>query len=368
MSETSFSEWTDEQAAEQWLVDLGGMRLGPLGREEIVEMLNAGSIRHEDQIRRVDSETWSPASSLLAAAVVEAPQVEVVSVTIHDPLADVAVESHAPRKFPQYFACIDGRVRGPVPLDALQQLADTGGLKRDTPVRVETSKNWATGAKYGIEFPAVAPLLIKKAPTKSIAVQTTAEIKVPELSCKPVPKPAASQPAKAASRTRTAGGVAWLLFAPVHYAATLVQAAMSVRRAYLLIAAAAGVLLINGAIALNWSWKTTAASGILVMNDRPLPSVLVTVTNMKTGETAIGFSNSSGNMKYKCLTGQLSHGSYRITLQRPAEYESTDLPAVPAKYQNIATSDLDIDYQGGAIDVVFYAAKSSDQSRTPRSR
>ncbi len=366
MSEISFSEWTDEQAAEQWLVDLGGMRLGPLGREEIVEMLNAGSLRHEDQIRRVDSETWSPAASLLAE--VESPPVEVVSVTIHDPLADVATESHSPRKLPQYFACIDGRIRGPVPLDALQQLADTGGLKRDTPVRVETSKNWVTGSQYGIEFPPAPALLIKKAPTKSIAVQTTAEIKVPEVSCKPVPKPVASQPTKVASRTRAVGGAVWLLFAPVHYAATLIQAAMSVRRAYLLTAVAAGILLINGAIALNWNWKTTAASGILVMNDRPLPSVLVTVTNMNTGETAIGFSSSSGNMKYKCLTGQLSPGSYRITLQRPAEYESTDLPAVPAKYQNIATSDLDIDYKGGPIDVVFYAAKSTDQSRTPRSR
>lgn len=372
-----FSEWSGDAGPERWYVDLGGVRLGPLDRDGLLEMYESGNLRANDRIQPVGSSAWMSLKSLLKSSSLRTdsdasggdrylPQLrnddfsddsseeafEVGALPLDGLDDSAAAMSHD--SAPQYFFIVNDREVGPVPFDTLQDLADASEIERSSRIRRESSGIWMTAKELGLHFSAT-PATARDAPharaipRPAAALTLPASVDVAGGSTSPGPRNSSAWSDLNAARQGAWGGLVWLVLAPWHYFVGMANGMGSVRRAYAFTWAIVALGLGWFGYSIYWNWSTTAATGVIQLDSQPLPSALITLTNMTTGETAVAFSGASGSFSVKTLSGELSHGRYRATIMRPSEYESSELPPIPKRYQVLATSDLDIEYDGNRL-------------------
>lgn len=373
-----FSEWSGDAGPERWYVDLAGIRLGPLDRDGLLEMYESGNLRANDRIQPVGSNAWMLLKSLLKSSSLRTdsdasggdrylPQLR--SEDFSDDSSEEAFEvgafpldglddsaaamSHD--SAPQYFFIVNDREVGPVPFDTLQELAEASEIERSSRVRREASGAWMTAKDLGLRFSAT-PAVASETPTiRPVPPPLQPPVSVGTASGTPATDAGTSSTWSDlnAARHGTWGGFVWLVLAPWHYVCGMANGMGSVRRAY----AITWAILALGSgwfgYSVYWNWSTTAVTGVIQLDSQPLPSALITLTNMITGETAVAFSGTSGSFSVKTLSGKLSHGRYRATITRPSEYESRELPPIPKRYHVLATSDVDIDYDGNRLAIAL---------------
>ncbi len=371
-----FSEWSEDATPEQWFVDLAGVRLGPLDRAGLLEMYESGNLRADDRIQPVGLTIWEPLRTLWTnqpghnadsslgddylppsrhSATLDDSSEEAFAAVQLDEL-DVSQTSSS-EALPQFFFIINDREVGPVLFDTLQELADEQEIDRTTHIRAEASSVWMTAKELGVRFPVITRDPAAPKPRAVPIPKQSEHQAAPQVQCTQTPSPNTTPTDKANSNngySSILGGLMWAIFAPFHYLSAVAASIGNVRRTQAITCLATALVMGAWIHSLYWNWSTTAVTGTIRIGEQPLPAVLVTLTNMLTGETAIGFTNSSGAFSVKTLSGKLSPGTYRVTVARPSEYESADLPELPRPYQALATSNLDIEYDGQSLAIQLH--------------
>jgi hypothetical protein len=339
----------------RWLVRMSGMNFGPLDWDELETMIGRGEVRLDDEVQRENEATWQPLRDVLPRAggdgflcddepVDDVPRrrrsdqtsanknqasdqtesqtensVDAVQVANDDP-AEMVVPLA-----PQFFIRRGDEDVGPLPRQALQELADAGSVLANTLVRLEDAKKWSTAAAVGFHCQTAEP---------------------------------AGPPATATAGTKAkhrATGILWIVFAPYYFvsgvAATIEK--MDPRRA----AKWGAALVVAGVLAFGWlrSWSQTAMRGIVTLDGQPVSEVLVHLTGTRTGESAMGVSDRNGNFRVVTLDGELKPGLYLLTVRPISEVSGNRVPNtsetdsstsesnLPERYRHLNTTDATIE-------------------------
>ena len=250
---------------------------------------------------------------------------------------------------PQYFVQRQSSEEGPLPRRAVQDLISRGQLPADTPVRLEWNSRWSNAVDLGFAYPDQ---------NHGSHHDDGASAELPQVSTGPT------------TASCHGAGVRWGLMAPFYYARTLAGSLQSLSLKQLAL-----VLLVFGATgfaAQKWMnrYARTALTGTVLLDDQPLGDVVVTFTGMKSGEVAAGVADDAGQFRVLTISGKLSPGPYRITVQPEAGLGETvpngdGRQIVPERYALLATSDVTVDVRAGQTD---YAVPLSRFPRSSRQR
>ena len=374
VNETAFDSTAIESPeSHRWKVQLAGMELGPIPWAELQQMVQTGQAQPSDPVRAEEMSDWLPYSAVAAGpkaaaepAVEPAPRKSSPSLLpsgekvaagrmsgqqsepedTKEPLdKPIKSKSHSepladelPPVEPQYFVILDESdsptETGPVPLEALQQLALEFRLTGVTRVRREDESEWSAAGALAIDFP--------PPPTEE-------KHEVPE--AKPKQKQE-SQPQKPSRNLVT--GIAWVFLAPVYTLSDAIRGLLSMSKKAIAITAVVAVAV--GFLLFTWikGWSQTALTGTLTLDGDPVPAVFITLTGMMTGDSAVGITDSSGRFSAITLDGELLPGNYHVTVVKSdsgSQQGEDALVRIPMKYQSIGTTDLIIEVKE---DVSYY--------------
>ena len=345
----------------RWIVRMSGMNLGPLDWDELQTMIGRGEIRLDDEVQRENEVTWQvlrdvlPQSGGDALLCDDAPtepvdfvprqrrirsksdSTEAAAGAMGQEFSDSVDDSQDEREVesdievplaPQFFIMRGEDEIGPLPRQAIQELANQGSLFANTPVRLEDAEKWSTAAAVGFHCSAAEP------------------------------SDGQAGPVSESSNRNSAAGFMWLIFAPYYFVAGLARAIESVdpRRA----AKWGAPILIVGIVAFGWfrSWSQTAMRGVVTLDGQPVADVLVHLTGARTGDSAMGVSDSGGNFRVVTLDGELKPGLYLVTVRLLSEVNgnrratdgsetSTTESNLPDRYRHLNTTDAAIEIAAG---------------------
>ena len=341
----------------RWTVRMSGMNLGPLDWDELQSMIGRGEIRLDDEVQRENEETWQVLRDVIPqtggdALLCDDDPVELVDFvpagrrvrqksepgsassetmdheTIVSPekpqVDDEEIAEVAVPLAPQFFIKQGEDEVGPLPRQAVQELADQGSLFANTPVRLEDVDKWSTAAAVGIHCSAADPA-DDSASLDSVPIGG-----------------------------KRATGIAWVVFAPYYF---VTGAARSVADFDPRRAAKWGIpILIVAVVAFGWlrSWSQTAMRGSVSLDGQPVADVLVQLTGASTGDSGMGLSDGSGNFRVVTLDGELKPGLYLVTVRPRSEVSesrpttgdsntSTTKSNLPDRYRHLNTTDATIE-------------------------
>jgi hypothetical protein len=251
---------------------------------------------------------------------------------------------------PQYFIQRRSSEEGPLPRSAVQELVSRGELSAETPVRLEWNSHWSSAAELGFAYPDAGletPLRNEGAESRGTSEHS----------------PAASVTA----------GVRWGLIAPFFYARSMTASLRSLSLKHLVLLLLAGGSVSIAAQRIMNRYARTALTGTVLLDDQPLGDVTVTLTGMKSGEVASGVADSSGRFQVLTLSGTLSPGPYRITVQPEAGPGATvphgkGKQIVPVHYAVLSTSDVTVDVTAGQTDYELQLSRLPRSSSARRAR
>jgi len=143
--------------------------------------------------------------------------------------------------------------------------------------------------------------------------------------------------------------LSWLVLAPFYYLANAIHAILSLSPRTLAIGGVTVVVV--GSVLFFWfrGWSQTALTGTLTLDGQPVPAVLITLTGMSTGDSAVGLTDSNGRFSARTLDGDLLPGRYHVTvgpLPGDGSDEGQDDPGgvrIPTKYKSLGMTDLIIE-------------------------
>ena len=405
----------DEDA---WLVELGSTVLGPMSRDDVEQLINTSQLTISDPIRNVNQADWitinewqnvghaaEQSTSEQSATddfndqdyatqsqdtakehddeFDEPPDVSFDTVTPRgmqekpifaatpQPLISKTTSDLVPQETPStsveasqehFFVVLAHREEGPVPLFAIQDLADQDLVKPLSPMRRESERTWTTAQLYGVTFsdpndesfdvPA-DHVTNKRRAKKNSPTSGTTPNKDDSLigstgsnqasTTKPSSKELEQNP-KNKDRRGLAGTLMWCAVAPWYYVTTGITSVRSMKPQQ--IAGAVIVLAVCWYFAAGWmrGWTQTALTGVMTMDEKPLADVVITVSGLTTGESALGVTDSDGDFRLITLHGRLKPGTYHVVVQRQNEAGSESPPdddeiEIPIKYQDITTTD-----------------------------
>ena len=364
-SESAESRSTGVQAEQEpiaphlsrWIVRLSGMNLGPLDWDELQTMISRGEVRLDDEVQREDELKWQVLRDVLPRTGGDAllcdddpvepvdfvprqrrdrpkPKRRAVDSEVTDqerpasrdksPVVQQEITEDAVPLPPQFFIMQGEDEVGPLPRQAIQELADQGSLFANTPVRLEDAEKWTTAAAVGIHCSAADPTI------GAVDLEAAQDIR------------------------KSATGIAWLAFAPYYFVTGAARsvAGLDPRRT----AKWAVPILIVGVIAFGWlrSWSQTAMRGVISLDGQPVADVLVQLTGARTGDSAMGVSDGSGNFRVVTLDGELKPGLYLVTVRPLSEVSgnhaatdgsemSTTESTLPDRYRHLNTTDATIE-------------------------
>jgi hypothetical protein len=335
----------------RWIVRMSGMNLGPLDWTELETMIGRGEVRLDDEVQRENETTWQPLRNVIPSSggdglLCDQDSDEAVDyvpqrrgsrktstnekdssgqsesqmenpVDVDQDADDDSAEMVMPLA-PQFFIMRGDDEVGPLPRQAIQDLADEGSILANSPVRLEEAEQWTTAAAVGFHCRAAEP---------------------------------AGSPAAATAESKTrhrATGILWIVFAPYYFvsgvAATIEKT--DPRRA----AKWGAAIVVAGVLAFGWfrSWSQTAMRGVVTLDGLPVPEVLVHLAGAMTGDSAMGVSDRSGNFRVVTFDGELKPGLYLVTV-RPLSEVSGNRSAdakeevdIPDRYRHINTTDATI--------------------------
>jgi hypothetical protein len=351
-----------------WQVRLGSLELGPMGWAEVGDMLQRGELSGADTVCRSGSSDWQPIRSLAGArpstfvpseALRSEPgkppdsssarredsrQAEwpvqatpcarppVTSQATFDSRPDHANEPPVPNPSavavvePQYFIQSRSGEEGPLPRHCVQELISRGELAAESPVRLEWNNRWSTAIDLGFAYPNGNQQPCEEhggpAETRQVSPEHT--------------------------RGSHGGSVSWMLMAPLFYTRSFVYSLRSLPLKHLI-----ALLLACGTVgfaAQQWMNRRarTALTGTVMLDEKPLGNVVITLTGMRSGEVAAGVADGKGQFRILTISGTLTPGPYRITV-RPQAGSGAVVPhgdsqqVVPERYALLATSDVTID-------------------------
>lgn len=345
----------------RWMVRVSGMTLGPLDWNELQSMIARGELRLDDDVQQQSDSTWRRIRDVLPrsggegvlcdevpADISTAPPVHSTrrpsspkpDRTRDDPSSRFPDDSDAglvatgdptAREVPlapQFFIMRGDEEIGPLPRQAIQELADEESIHADTPVRLEESTDWTTARAVGFHVKTIQPN---------------------ETSPQPVTD----------HRPNSGSGSAWLLFAPYYFVTALARSIAGVDRRRVAIGVA--VTLLMTTIAFGWfrSWSQTALRGIVTLDGQPVSDALVQLTGAGTGDSAVGTTGSDGRFRMVTLDGELEPGKYLVTLRPLAEVSGghllTTAPSsitsagntLPERYRHLNTTDATLEIASG---------------------
>lgn len=342
----------------QWCVRLGTVELGPMPWSEVAGMLARGELQPTDEACCAGGSSWQAIADMtLPSRSQTSPQAVVVdSTAAASPVASVVPveEPTAPVEQPaatgpvvaepQYFIQRPSGEEGPLPRHAVQQFVSQGTLAADTPVRLEWSRRWSTAVDLGFAYPdSDSEPLSDDAVTADS--ESSDELAPAETVSSAVADPVVSQ----------RGDIRWGLLAPFFYARSALYSLRSLSGKHLLLLVLAGSAIgYAGNVWMNRRART-ALTGTVLLDDAPLGEVVVTFTGMQSGEVAAGVADGQGRFRILTLTGRLTPGMYRITVE-PKAGHGTTVPhgkgkqLVPERYALLTTSDVTIDVTAGRTD------------------
>lgn len=360
----------------RWSVRMSGMNLGPLDWDELQTMLGRGEVRLDDEVQREGESKWQVLRDVLprsggdgllcddasTESVDFVPRrrrvrsmtdsSEAASRSTRPEQTDSEDDSQNEREVaadiatplaPQFFIMRGGEEVGPLPRQAIQELADQGSLFADTAVRLEDVETWSTAAAVGFHCSAVDPANNQ---TDPIAEQTN---------------------------QKSATGVMWLIFAPFYFVSGVARIIEDVdpRRA-----ATWGVaILVVGVVAFGWlkSWSQTAMRGVVTLDGQPVANVLIQLAGVQTGDSAMGVTDGDGDFRVVTLDGELKPGLYLVTVRPLAEVTGnrpttngseapTSEPTLPDRYRHLNTTDAAIEI---LADQSNYSVELTTQQQSP---
>jgi len=327
---------------DRWLVEIGGLRLGPLERADVQQMLDSGELRLDDRVCPEDSNTWQLAQDLYDdedgdqllgdsdshvplnrvrrpvsvgtrsdhqwTGVSRSPDVESQPESASCVATEVTTE-------PMFYVQRGGDEVGPLPHSVVQEFAHDGLLNADTPVRGEDDAAWSTADEFGFEFPIAD-----------------------------VEAPASAAPKVVANRQdRLRGSALWIVFAPFYFVLSAAQSLASLSRRQMLVAAV--VLLAVGAVGMHLgrTWSQTAFVGRITLDGEPLANVVILLTGTATGDSGTGVSDDGGRFRVVTLDGNLQPGEYTVTVHPLTAGPESDTSKIPERYTIIGLSDAVVD-------------------------
>jgi len=326
---------------DRWLVEISGLRLGPLERADIQQMLDSGELRLDDRVCPENSDDWQLAEylydddgdQLLGDPVSHARPSDVRRpMSLHtrpdhewneaphppdlepDPEAPGAVATAVTRE-PMFYVQRDGDEVGPLPLSVMHEFSHDGLLNPDTPVRSEDDAAWTTAEEYGFEFPVVE-------------VETPASVEH-------------RSPSAAPDRLR--GSALWIVYAPFFFALSAGQTLSTMSRRQMLMTAVVLVAVGAAGVYLGPIWSQTALVGQIRLDGEPLANVLILLTGTATGDSGTGVSRSNGRFRIVTLDGALVPGDYTVTVHPLEPDAEGDAPVIPERYTIIGLSDVVIE-------------------------
>ena len=346
----------------RWIVRMGGVNLGPLDWDELQTMISRGEIRLDDEVQREHESSWQVLCDVLtqsgsdgllcddspAAPVDFVParrRVQQESATAEDSLdtkesqsttsSDVVSESAnklVPADVPlapQFVIMRGDEEVGPLPRQAIQELADDGSILSDTPVRLEEAEQWSTAAAVGFHCQA--------AELTGSQIDSTVDLKV----------------------KHRATGILWLAFAPYYFVSGVAGTIEEIDPSRA--AKWGAAIVVVGFLAFGWfrSWSQTAMSGVVTVDGQPVSEALIQLTGASTGDSAMGVSDGNGNFRVVTLDGELKPGLYLATVRPLSEVsgnnfmheEPVDVPAatsdIPDRYRHINTTDASVEITSG---------------------
>lgn len=351
----------------QWIVRVSGMRLGPLSWSEMQTMIARGELRLDDEAQPLNESAWLRVRDVIPRSGGEGILCDDTSteesqserqlptsrricsgdddVRLEDSIA-ASTDSERTRETPvdsasddvplapQFFIMRRDEETGPLPRLAIQELADEGVVLADTPVRLEESTEWTTAKAVGIHC---------RADSRRETV---------------------SQPAEDSQLT-TGWDPGWLIFAPYYFVTGLLRSTTGLSRKQAGYCVA--VALIVGTIAFGWirSWSQTALRGTVTLDGQPVPEVLIELTGVRTGDSAMGTTDGTGRFRMVTLDGELTPGRYLVTVRPLSEFADghliTTVPSVapaaegslPARYRHLNTTDVAIEITSDARECVI---------------
>ncbi len=321
---------------DRWLVEISGLRLGPLERADIQQMLDSGELRLDDRVCPEDTDDWQPAEylydddgdQLLGDPVPHAQPSDArrpMSLNTRpdyqqdeSPPPDLEAEPEAAGSVatavtsePMFYVQRDGDEVGPLPLSVMHEFSGDGLLNRDTPVRSEDDAAWTTAEEYGFEFP----------------VEET-----------DAPESVAAEPA-ATHQTRLRGSALWIVFAPFFFALSAGQTISTLSRRQLLMTAVVVVAVGASGVHFGRIWSQTALVGQIRLDGEPLANVVILLTGTATGDSGTGVSDDNGQFRVVTLDGALVPGEYTVTVHPLSTDPEDEVPAIPDRYTIIGLSD-----------------------------
>ncbi len=341
----------------RWSVRMSGMNLGPLDWDELQTMLGRGEVRLDDEVQRESETTWQVLRDVLPRsggdgllcddASIESVDFvprrrrvrsmpdssEAASRSTGQERADsedgspnereVAADLAGPLA-PQFFIMRGGEEVGPLPRQAIQELADQGSLFADTAVRLEDAETWSTAEAVGFHCSAVDPANNQTDPIAKLTNQ------------------------------KSASGAMWLIFAPYYFVSGVARMIEDIdpRRA----ARWSVAILVVGVVTFGWlkSWSQTAMRGVVTLDGQPVANVLVQLAGVQTGDSAMGVTDGDGDFRVVTLDGELKPGLYLVTVRPLSEVNgnqpatdgsetSTSKPTLPDRYRHLSTTDAAIE-------------------------
>jgi len=325
-------------------------------QHELQTMISRGEVRLDDEVQRENEATWQPLRDVLPQSggdgllcdddsdepVDFVPQRRRSSkISEQRARSSKRAESPAENSFdevqdadddsaemevplaPQFFIKRGDEEVGPLPRQAIQELANDGSVLANTPVRLEDAEKWSTAAAVGFHCQAAVP--------------TGSQVD-------------SSVDSKAKHR---ATGILWIVFAPYYFVSGVAATVEKIdrRRA----AKWGAAIVIAGFLAFGWfrSWSQTAMRGVVTVDGQPVSEALIQLTGAGTGDSAMGVSDGNGNFRVVTLDGELKPGLYLVTVRplsevsgnRPAH--AVDVPTatsdIPDRYRHINTTDAAIE-------------------------
>lgn len=338
----------------RWVVRMSGMNLGPLDWDELQTMISRGEVRLDDEVQRENDSAWRPLRDVLPTSggdgllCDDSPdfvprrrrvrQKAAEGVVLSEPAdessnasADDAVDEGGETAqtdvplAPQFFIKRTDEEVGPLPRQAIQELANEGSVLANTPVRLEDAEKWSTAAAVGFHCRAAVP--------------TASQI---DSSVDSKPK-------------HRVTGILWIVFAPYYFLSGVAATIEKIDRR--LAAKWGAAIVVAGFLAFGWfrSWSQTAMRGVVTVDGQPVSEALIQLTGAGTGDSAMGVSDGNGNFRVVTLDGELKPGLYLVTVRplsevsgsRPAHEDAVDVPTatsdIPDRYRHINTTDAAVE-------------------------